>query len=74
MEQYKPEIPMWVGKILRKKQAGDPLAKLGYEKEWTEYAMRHSRKLKYALLNGWTEEPDTIIPESHKHTSRRQRR
>lgn len=53
---YKPVVPAWVGEILRKKKAGEPLATIGHAKEWEEWKSKYSRKYKYAKLNGWVVE------------------
>ena len=53
-ELYKPEVPEWVGEILRLQQQQDPFSYHGHTKEWDELKRKYSRKLKYARLNGWT--------------------
>ncbi|PGF05278.1 hypothetical protein [Bacillus toyonensis] len=52
-EFYKPVVPEWVARILEKKKQGDPLATLGYSKEWENWKRKYSKKYKYAMLNGW---------------------
>ena len=57
-ELYKPEVPEWVGDILRKKKNNDPLATIGYSKRWHKWKRSYSRKYKYAMLNGWVVKRD----------------
>ena len=52
-EPYRPEVPEWVGEILRRQQQQDPFSYHGRSKEWDEWKRKYSRKLKYARLNGW---------------------
>ena len=53
-ERYRPEVPEWVGEILRRQQQQDPFSYHGHTKEWDEWKRKYSRKLKYARLHGWT--------------------